>query len=366
MTDSTTTPVSPSRSAPYGSWHSPITTDLIVGATIRLGQAAIAAGRIVWTEGRPAEQGRNVLAGCVLDAATSLVTNPSIEADAARQTGLHAAATDLTPAPFNVRTLVHEYGGGAYVLGADAVWFSHFDDQQIYRIDFAGQHSTASSDSNPRLSTPQSNISGDHSSKNSSGIAATPAVQLTHVPGMRFADAIVDTPHARLICVAEDHRDTKHEAVNSLVSVDLASGEVTTLVQGHDFFSSPSLRADGAQLAWLTWDHPNMPWDGTQLWLADIGPDGTPSPARCIAGGAGESVFQPSWSPSGELHFVSDRSGWWNLYRVRDGIVEALHPMEAEFGLPQWQFAMSTYGFDAQGRIVCLFDQHGDTRLAVL
>ncbi|CAM2143400.1 acylaminoacyl-peptidase [Pararobbsia alpina] len=389
MTDSATPHTPSSHEAPYGSWRSPITTDLIVGATIRLGQADIGSGRIVWTEGRPSEQGRNVLVGCRLD---DVLVDARDDAREGKNT--QDRITDLSPSPFNIRTLVHEYGGGAFVTGADAVWFSHFDDQQIYRIDLSSQGGLNGDDRG-----------GDHGDQAQHGLSASAPVQVTHAPGMRFADAIVDVPRNRLICVAEDHRDASHEAINTLVSVDLATGEIQTLVQGHDFFSSPTLRADGAQLAWLTWDHPNLPWDGTQLWLADIGADGTPGPARCIAGGTEESIFQPAWSPSGELHFVSDRSGWWNLYRLRSGAagvtgaaestgnastprasgttstsgtaeaigaagatgnVEALHPMEAEFGVPQWQFAMRTYGFDAQSRIVCLYGQNGDTQLAVL
>ncbi|MEO7391858.1 MAG: S9 family peptidase, partial [Ramlibacter sp.] len=138
------------------------------------------------------------------------------------------------------------------------------------------------------------------------------------------------------------------------------------LAGGHDFFSSPRLRPDGKQLVWLCWDHPNMPWDGTTLWLADIADDGMLGAAQAVAGGPGESIFQPEWSPAGELHFISDRTGWWNLYRLRGGVVQPLCPMAAEFCGPQWVFGMSSYGFDGGGSIVCTYTQLGRSQLAVL
>jgi dipeptidyl aminopeptidase/acylaminoacyl peptidase len=337
--------------APFGTWPSPITTELIVGATIRLGQPLIDAHGVVWTEGRPTEQGRNALvyrASPALEVATDSPV-PAASASNAPSAGPGSAPAsassndagpapvDLMPAPFNTRSLVHEYGGGSCVMGAGAVWFVQFSDQQIYRLDLP------------------------------TDAALHEPVQITHAQGMRFADLIVDTHRQRLICVAEDHRDTSHEAVNSLVAIDINSGTIESVAQGHDFFSSPTLSADGRCLAWLSWEHPNMPWDGTQLWLAELDSNGTPGPARCIAGGPAESICQPAWSPSGELHFVSDRSGWWNLYRVDyAGRIESMHAMEAEFGTPQWQFGSHTYGFDARGCIVCLYQQDGDTRLAVL
>ena len=139
-----------------------------------------------------------------------------------------------------------------------------------------------------------------------------------------------------------------------------------TLASGHDFFASPALSPDGQQLAWLTWDHPCMPWDGTTLWLAQVLPDGSLADTRAVAGSDNESIFQPSWSPHGELHFASDRNGFWNLYRLDGDKVLALHPMQAECGQPQWTFGMSSYGFDDQGRIVCCFRRNGKVHLALL
>jgi dipeptidyl aminopeptidase/acylaminoacyl peptidase/uncharacterized protein (DUF2132 family) len=294
--------------APFGSWASPITAELIVGESIRLGQIGVLGDDIFWSEGRPQEQGRNVLVWRSAD----------------------GRIADLTPAPLNVRSRVHEYGGGAFTVGRKAGFFVNDADQQIWRIR-AGEAPHA----------------------------------LTAAPGMRHADIEIDAARKRLICVREDHT-TGGEAVNTLVAISLSNGAQQVLASGHDFFSTPRISPDGRQLAWLSWDHPNMPWDGTTLWLAEMQPDGTTGPARVVAGGIDESIFQPNWSKQGELHFVSDRSGWWNLYRLHGGDVQALHPMDAEFGQPQWAFGMSSYGFDARGRIVCAIVQQGRSMLAVL
>ncbi len=302
----------PSPALPFGSWPSPVTAELISAATIRLGQTAIDGDDIFWTEGRPQENGRHVLVACSADGS------------------LH----DLVPAPFNVRNRVHEYGGGAFVLlGQGAAVFTHLDDQRLYRVEAGGVPSA-----------------------------------LTHDPRLRHADAVVDRRRNRLIAVREDHTGDAAgtEPVATLVAIDLANGRADVLADGHDFFSSPALSPDGQQLAWLSWDHPDMPWDGNRLWLADVDADGRLSAAHLVAGGPGESIFQPSWSPAGELYFVSDRSGWWNLYRWRDGTSQALQPMAAEFGTPQWSFGQSTYGFDGAGRIVCSYLRDGFSQLAIL
>jgi dipeptidyl aminopeptidase/acylaminoacyl peptidase len=295
---------------PYGSWISPVTTQLIVGDTIRLGQPAITRDAVYWTEGRPQEQGRNVLVRYAADGTT----------------------IDLTPAPSNVRTLAHEYGGGAYAVGASGVFFSNAADQQIHTFDAAGV---------PRM--------------------------LTTTEGLRYADATEDTRHRRLIAVCEDHRAGGHEPVNFLAAIDLDTGALTRIADGHDFFSSPCLSPDGSRLAWLAWDHPDMPWDATQLWLADIADNGSfGTPRRVARTGVAESLFQPAWSPSGELHVVSDRGGWWNLYRIDGDEALALQPMAAEFGTPQWLFGMTTYGFDSHGRILCIYEQDSNSHLALL
>ena len=286
------------RVLPYGSWPSPIGAEQIAGATIRLGQTAARDGATYWLEGRPAEHGRNVLVRQERD----------------------GRIVDINPPPFDVRTRVHEYGGGAYAL---------LDDGGLAFIDNAGQ---------------QIHLSNDD--------ATTPR-QLTRAPQQRFADLLHDARRNRLVAVREDHRPGDIDAVTTLVGIDLATGDVQVIAEGHDFFASPCLSPDGRSLAWLTWDHPDMPWDASVLWQATIEADGMLSNVRRVAGASDESIFQPSWSPQGGLHFVSDRTGWWNLYRMHAGSVEALCPMQAEFGVPQWAFGMSSHGFDGAGRIVC-------------
>ena len=296
--------------APYGTWKSPITSDLIAaGGALRLGFSRIHKGSIYWVEGRPAEGGRNVLMWQAPDS--------SLQA--------------MTPEGFNVRTRAHEYGGGAYTLSGDDVYFCNDADQRIYR---------------------QRN-------------GETP-VAITAEAKRCYADLRVDERRNSLIAVCEDHQVEGREAENYLLEIDLISGHEQVLARGYDFYSSPRLSADGHRLAWLSWRHPNMPWDGTELWLAERQSDGTLANKRCVAGGEHESIFQPEWSPSGELYFVSDRSGWWNLYRERGAVVEEVCAMTAEFGLPQWVFGLSTYGFTGPEEIVCSYAVKGLWSLATI
>lgn len=304
------------RIAPYGSWESPITSDLIVAGTIGLGQPAIDGEDIYWIEMRPSEGGRSVI----------------VKRDS------EGRITDVTPSGFNARTRVHEYGGGDYAVRDGEVYFSNFSDQQLYVQKTGG-----------------------------------PPEALTTIPNMRYADAIIDDERRRLICAREDHTEdhtvARSEAVNSLVSIKLAgdTGAGEVLVSGNDFYSSPRLSPDGARLAWLTWNHPNMPWDETELWVARIKGDGGLERPEKIAGGNQESIFHPQWSPNGELYFVSDRNGWWNLYRLNQaGAPEPVLEMEAELGMPQWVFGMSTYAFESGERIVCSHVEKGIWRLGLI
>jgi len=298
------------RIAPYGSWTSPLTSESITAGAVRLSETVLDGADIYWSESRPTEGGRSVIVRRTPD----------------------GRIRDMTPAPFNARTRVHEYGGGAYTVADGTIYWSNFGDQRLYRQAPGGA---------PRPITPDAPL--------------------------RYADAVVDRARGRLICVREDHRG-EGEAVNTLVGVALSRDDAggTVLVSGHDFYSSPRLSPDGARLAWLTWNHPNMPWDGTELWVAPIAADGTLGGAERVAGGADESVFGPRWSPDGVLYFVSDRSGWWNLYRRWDGRDETLAPMEAEFGQPQWVFGLSTYGFSAASGLLCWYTRDGTDHLARL
>lgn len=297
------------KTAPYGSWKSPITSDLIVSEIIGLGNIALDGDDIYWIEMRPAENGRYVLVKRTPD----------------------GHITDITPPPFNVRTRVHEYGGGAYSVADGTVYFSNFADQQLYRKD---------PESEPYPITPRN--------------------------AMRYADGVVDHLRNCLICVREDHSNPKKEAVNTIVSVSLEGGDADHILgSGNDFYSSPRLSPNGSFLAWLTWNHPNMPWDGTELWVGKI-KEGSLENCERIAGGPNESIFQPEWSPDGTLHFVSDRTGWWNICRWLEGRIEPVCAMEAEFGVPQWLFGMSTYAFESKTRIICTYTQKGTWHLASL
>jgi hypothetical protein len=182
---------------------------------------------------------------------------------------------------------------------------------------------------------------------------------------------IYDRRRHSLICVCEDHRNQQAEPENKLIRLNLMDKKSDTgrqplnvLVAGSDFYASPSLSPDGSQLAWLSWDHPNMPWNSTEFWVGQIGQDGALENAEQVAGGTDESIFQPRWSPDGTLYFVSDRTGWWNIYRWENNQIAPLVTMEAEFGMPQWLFGMSTYAFESDQRLICSFTQKGKWRLA--
>jgi len=298
--------------APYGSWKSPITSDLIVKGTIGLSQPRIAGDDVYWIEMRPSERGRQVIVRRSADGAT----------------------IDINPPEFNARTRVHEYGGGDYVVHEGTVYFSNFSDQQLYRLR-AG-------------STPERITNESQDDR------------------LRYAEAIVDPARDRLIAVREDHRREKSEAQNAIAAVSLDGESEVVLVSGNDFYSSPRLSPDGSRLAWLTWNHPNMPWDGCELWTGDLADDGSVINHQLIAGGRRESIFQPEWSSDGVLHFVSDRSGWWNIYRAVDGGSECLCDMAAEFGAPQWVFGLSTYAFESAEKIVCAFVETGLWKLGTI
>ena len=300
----------PPTTSPYGSWASPITADLIVAESVGLGQIALDGDDVYWVELRPLEAGRQVVVKRTSD----------------------GAALDVTPAPFNVRTRVHEYGGGAYVVSEGTVYFTNFADQRVYRQP-AGQE--------PSPITPQGDI--------------------------RHADFAVDLARSRLVCVQENHSGDG-EPVNSVVAVpmdpcDGVMAKPEVLVSGSDFYSSPRLSPDGSWLCWLSWNHPNMPWDGTELWVGELDDDGKVGERKLVAGGIAESICQPEWAPDGRLYFVSDRTGWWNMHRWdnRPGrqAAECVLPMEAEFGRPQWVFGANCYGFVSANRAICAVNRSG-------
>jgi dipeptidyl aminopeptidase/acylaminoacyl peptidase len=302
--------------APYGAWRSPISAEMVAEADDPLIELQAAGSSIYWVEMRPKEAGRGVVV--VRDAG--------------------GRVSDLTPPAFNVRTKVHEYGGGSYVVHGDVVFFSNFSDQRVYRQEAGGE---------PR-----------------------PITEEPPAPGsIRYADTQVTSDGRWLVCVRERHETDGVINELAVISAD-GSAAPRILTGGRDFYSNPRLSSDGAQLAWLEWNHPNMPWDGTELRAAAFDPESGIGESRLVAGGVEESISQPEWSPAGELHFVSDRTGWWNLYREarsdENGAGVELAPMEAEVALPQWIFGYSRYAFLDDGRIALAFDRDGEPHLGLV
>lgn len=306
--------------APYGCWASPIEAATVARSGRRLGAPAIAEdGAVWWAEGRPTEGGRVVL----------MRRRPGGEPEA------------VTPEGTNVRTRVHEYGGGAWCLvGAETVLFVNFADQRLYRQQLGSEP-----------------------------VAITPEPE--EPAALRYADMRPSPDGLTVVCVRERHGEG--EAVNEIVSLPLdGKTEPEVLASGRDFYSFPRISPDGNWLAWTCWDHPDMPWDGTELWVAPLGDTGQ---ERLVAGGEEESVFQPEWGPDGRLHFASDRDGWWNLYRAREpgaelsgeeGTLVQLTEERADFAHPQWLFGGATFAFLASGAIACVRCERGEEGLWLL
>jgi dipeptidyl aminopeptidase/acylaminoacyl peptidase len=296
--------------ASYGSWSSPITSDFVAAETIGITDLRVASGAVYWIEARPMEAGRNVLV----------------------RRGADGMIEDVTPPPYNVRTRVHEYGGAAYVIAGNSVIFSNFADQLLYRLDPGGA---------PRRFSART--------------------------GARYADGRFDPAHNRLVLVREEHAAAGVEPVNTIVSLPIDDpAKETILVSGADFYAAPRPNPDGTQLAWIAWDHPEMPWTASALYLATIASDGTLAETRIVAGGAGISIMQPEWSPDGILHFASDETGWWNLYRLDHSGVSPVLAMAAEFSAPLWNLGLSLYAFAARGEIACAFNENGIWSLGVI
>jgi dipeptidyl aminopeptidase/acylaminoacyl peptidase len=288
--------------AGYGTWRSPLTAARVTAGARRFDHLVLDGDDLYWAEGRASEGGRYVVVRRTPD----------------------GQLADVTPPECNVRTRVHEYGGAAFTVHQGVVFFSNFTDQRLYRLDPGGA---------PQCLTQENHF---------------------------YADANVDTGRQRLLCVREEHRAS--EVHNAIVAVAMDARREQVLVSGADFYSDPSISHDGSRLAWLQWNHPNMPWDGTELWVATLDADGIPHGHTKVAGGDRESIFQPAWSPQDELFYVSDRSGWWNLYRDDENLL----PMEAEFGKPQWVFSQTTYCFIDANRIAATFTEDGRWKLGVL
>ena len=294
--------------APYGSWQSPISSDDVATGAGVPAELSLDGDDIYWLELHPEEGGRYALY---------------------RRSGGETSEV-LLPA-FNVRTRVHEYGGGSYHVHKGTVYFSNFKDQVIYRQERWARL--------PEAVTKE---------------------------GMRYDDYTADEKRGRLIGVCEDHTAAGTLPTDCIASVKLDGSSSSVLLSGNDFYSTPRLDPRGSRLAWLTWNFPEMPWDGTELWAGEIKEDGSLAEAELIAGGREESILQPEWSPDGALYFISDKSGWWNIHRWEDGKAGAVHPMSADFGRPSWVFGRPTYVFESEKRIVCSFAKGGTWHLALI
>ncbi|MGA9159807.1 MAG: prolyl oligopeptidase family serine peptidase [Actinomycetota bacterium] len=298
---------------PYGAWPSPITAERAAKGSIRLSETRAVGESTTWLERRPEEQGRSVV----------VRSEPGAE------------PVDVTPAGVSVRTLVHEYGGGSYAVSGSTVHFANLDDQRLYRQDAGGA---------PTPITPE---------------PATPR-------GLRYADLDVSPDGRRIACVRERHGDDGMP-VNELVVIAADGSSTSMLASGRDFYAFPRWAPDGARVAFVAWDFPRMPWDGTELLVVEVASDGSAGSSRSVAGGEHESIYQPAWGPDGSLAFVSDRTGWWNLYREEAGGEQTnLTPMAAEFAVPMWLLGYASYGFLSDGRIVCAYRQRGVHHLALL
>jgi dipeptidyl aminopeptidase/acylaminoacyl peptidase len=318
--------------APYGSWSSPITSDLIVASTIALSGILLDGADVYWLETRPQEGGRSVIVRHAADGSSADVSLPSVAGETA----------------LSVRTRVHEYGGGSYLVSDQVVYFTNDADQRLYRQELG--------------TVP---------------VAITPAPARPR--GLRYADGVMDRRRGRMIWVREDHTTTASEAVNTLVEIPLDGSQPQRVLQsGRDFYAAPRLSPDGSKLAWLEWNHPKMPWIGCELWVGEFADDSSVGRKRLLAGGADESIFQPEWSPDGTLYFVSDRAQaslagrWWNLFRMSGDVLdettrlEPIYPLAAEFGRPQWQFRMSTFAFTSEKELICSYEQDGVHRLTAV
>ena len=281
--------------APFGSWESPLTTDVIVEDSVSFFDIKVGSDGVYWNEVRPKEKGR-----------FALIRYSDTEEELLPDT--------------SVRTRVHEYGGGAFCLANGSVIYSNDADAQLYQLNKEGM-----------------------------------TRQLTKAPKWRFADG------DDRIWVCEKHQD---KVENCLVYVK--DDEIITIAQGHDFYASPRISPNGKQLAFITWDFPNMPWDESTLWLADLQEDKSLANIRKIKGGHDESICQVQWSPEGVLHFASDETGFWNLYRLNGDQIENLYPMKAEFGQPAWVFGRDSYAFLEGGHLVCIYAIKGVDHLGIL
>ena len=294
---------------PFGTWPSPVTAVLAARGSRRFGMLQAGDGFIYWSEGRPEEQGRQVIV----------------------RVGADGKPQDVLPKPFSARSRVHEYGGGEFLVSGTAVFFVNDKDQQVYVLTPPGE---------PR--------------------------RITNALGTRLTDFAHDIPRERLIAVAEIHASKgsggETPPRNMLAAIGLAGrrGQVAELVGAHDFYASPRLSPDGKRLAFLAWNLPDMPWDSAALYVARVRDDGLLARPARIAGGGGSAVFQPEWGPDGHLYFTWDRTGWGHLYRWSGRSIARVHGYAgAELWRPQWVFGTRCYAFHPDGRYAAVSWKQG-------
>ncbi len=315
---------------PYGSWPSTITSEALTQGLSQLNEPKLVNGACYWLESSPENKGRTAI--MCKDAQGDIYT--------------------ITPSSINVRTRIHEYGGGSYLIHNGYAYFTNDSDQRIYRCAIASSGQSHAIDEALEVLSPEGNY--------------------------RYADFCIDEQRQQLICVCEIHKKSKKEPENCIVALKLDGSSTTAfniLIFGNDFYSNPRVSPDGDYISWLTWSHPNMPWDASECWIAQFSSFGLLQKQLKVAGGnlskstnngetqntIGESIFQPQWSPGGELFFVSDRSNWWNIERYTPSTKtrNKVHTMEAEFATPQWVFGMSTYSFLNSFSLFCCYTQNG-------
>lgn len=304
----------PMRSKPshnrFGCWNSPLTADRVAQQQNSIQDLIRCNDQLLWLKALAEENGR-----------LSVFSLPDAE----------NTVLELSPPPLNVRSKVHEYGGAACLYTGQCLYVSNFSDQRLYEI---------------TLSTAKSHT-------------ATAPRPVTVAGPYRYADAIWDAQGQRIICVMEEHSSSEHTPVNCLISLDPSSGQCQKLAQGADFYAAPRLSPDGTRLCWLSWNHPYMPWDSTYLWLAEF-EQGVLSAPQLIAGSDQESIVQATWSPQGVLHFISDRSDYWNLYCYQNKKVEICYEGEEELSKPMWVLGLHTYDFCSNDEIVTAYTRNSE------
>jgi len=300
----------------YGSWPSKLSADSLALGGHRLGHMVVDNGIVYWLESNPKEAGRVVIKSSSTDKELQIIT----------------------PDGYSVRTRAHEYGGADFSVQNGKILFCNDSDQRIYLQQGSDK---------PR--------------------AITPDAEFQHA--VRYADMVLSSDGNWVICIRERHPENGDplDVINEIIKISLTdNSEPQVLVSGADFYSYPRISPNGKKLTWTCWDHPNMPWDQTALWVANLDVDGNLSNSKCLIDNKNESIFQPAWCPDGELHFVSDRSGWWNIYSFRDQVLNAITPIDADFGFPQWQFGTSSYTFVDSHQLFAIYTKDGREHLCLI